>query len=170
MVGLCDLSDGSGAFEWCSIGATPASGASLASAMRSLGVTREIYRAQRSTCAAHGRTPARWIRASFRTMSDAERSYASSRFLSLPAFLKSRNPESVPLLRRRSCGPPAVLRCFHQRWVFTNPSGSPSAIALPFPRKGNRPTLIERPSSFARASVIPMLAICGRQIRASRDS
>ena len=47
--------------------------------------------------------------------------------------------------------------------VFTNPSGSPSAMALPLPTKGNRPSLISRPASLALASVSPTLATCGSQ-------
>ena len=47
--------------------------------------------------------------------------------------------------------------------VFTKPSTSPSAIALPLPMKGNLPTLTSWPASLALASVRPTLATCGWQ-------
>src|SRR5689334_1354084 len=42
-------------------------------------------------------------------------------------------------------------------------AGQPSAIALPLPRKGKRPTLILRPLALAAASVMPTDATCGQQ-------
>ena len=55
------------------------------------------------------------------------------------------------------------------KMVLIIPWSSPSAIALPLPTKGKRPTLTLRPSALALASVDPTEAICGWQSVQPRD-
>ncbi len=45
--------------------------------------------------------------------------------------------------------------------VFTKPSGSPAATALPMAWKGNFPTLYSTPASLRARSVLPTEATCG---------
>ena len=56
-------------------------------------------------------------------------------------------PVSIPSLPGRSNGRPGVHRLGIEN-SFRKPVSSPSAMALPLPRKGKRPTLISRPPSF----------------------
>ena len=66
-----------------------------------------------------------------------------------PASARCRKPwissvTSAPIMCAPSSSP--VLA---SNTVLTRPSGSPSAIALPLPMKGNRPTLTSRPAALA---------------------
>ena len=55
----------------------------------------------------------------------------------------------------------AAAPVFASKMVFTKPSSSPAATALPFTRNGKRPTLISRFSALAACSVTPTDATCG---------